>query len=53
MQTSVSRPRWPRSINKLKVPEILVVPFVSDEMIYQSADVEDRYVIAQANTLAQ
>jgi len=38
-------------INKLKVPEILVVPFVSEEMIYQSADVEDRYVIAQANTL--
>jgi len=44
-------PKLAKIINKLKVPEILVVPFVSEEMIYQSADVEDRYVIAQANTL--
>jgi DNA-directed RNA polymerase subunit beta len=30
--------------------EVLVVPFVSNEMEYLSADVEDRFVIAQANT---
>jgi DNA-directed RNA polymerase subunit beta len=44
-------PKMAKAIGKLKVPEILVVPFVSEEMVYQSADVEDRYVIAQANTL--
>ena len=37
-------------IAKLKMPEVLVVPFVSTEMEYLSADVEDRFVIAQANT---
>jgi DNA-directed RNA polymerase subunit beta len=30
--------------------EILIAPFVSDEMEYLSADVEDKFVIAQANT---
>ncbi len=30
--------------------EVLVVPFVTDETEYLSADVEDRFVIAQANT---
>jgi DNA-directed RNA polymerase subunit beta len=29
---------------------VFIVPFVSDEMEYLSADVEDRFVIAQANT---
>jgi DNA-directed RNA polymerase subunit beta len=37
-------------IAKTNHSEILVVPFVSDEMEYLSADVEDRFVIAQANT---
>ncbi len=36
-------------IAKLKVSEILVVPFVTEETEYLSADVEDRFVIAQAN----
>jgi DNA-directed RNA polymerase subunit beta len=43
-------PKMAKAIAKLKVPEVLVVPFVSDEIEYLSADVEDRYVIAQANT---
>ncbi len=38
-------------IKGLKVNEILVTPFVSAEMDYLSADAEDRFVIAQANTL--
>ncbi len=37
-------------IKKLKIKEVLVVPFVTDETEYLSADVEDRFVIAQANT---
>jgi DNA-directed RNA polymerase subunit beta len=37
-------------IKKLKVKEVLVVPFVTEETEYLSADVEDRFVIAQANT---
>ncbi len=38
------------AIKKLKKPQIQVVPFVSDDSEYLSADVEDRFVIAQANT---
>jgi DNA-directed RNA polymerase subunit beta len=37
-------------IKKLQVKEVLVVPFVTNETEYLSADVEDRFVIAQANT---
>ncbi len=37
-------------ISSLKNTEILVKPFVTSEMEYLSADVEDRFVIAQANT---
>ncbi len=37
------------AIRKLKRP-IAVAPFVSDEVEYLSADAEDKYVIAQANT---
>ncbi len=44
-------PKMAKAIAKLKLKEISVVPFVSDEMIYLSADVEDKFVIAQANTL--
>ena len=39
-----------QAAGKLNVPEVLVVPFVSTEMEYLSADVEDKFVIAQANT---
>jgi len=38
-------------IAKLSVNEVSIVPFVSDEVKYLSADEEDKYVIAQANTL--
>ena len=37
-------------IRKLNPPEVLVTPFVSDEVEYLSADEEDRFVIAQSNT---
>ncbi len=33
-----------------KLQYILIVPFASDDMEYLSADVEDKFVIAQANT---
>jgi DNA-directed RNA polymerase subunit beta len=39
-----------KAIRKLEVKEIPIVPFVSTEVEYLSADVEDRFVIAQANT---
>ena len=39
------------AIRKLDLTEVPIVPFVSEEMVYLSADVEDRFVIAQANTL--
>jgi len=38
------------SISKLEIDEVKLVPFVSNEIVYLAADVEDRYVIAQANT---
>lgn len=34
-----------------KLEEVNIVPFVSDEMIYLSADAEDKYTIAQANAI--
>ena len=39
-----------KKIAKLDVSEILVVPFVSENYIYLSADTEDKFVIAQANS---
>jgi DNA-directed RNA polymerase subunit beta len=39
-----------KSIAKRKLDEIKIVPFVSNDIVYLSADVEDRYLIAQANT---
>jgi DNA-directed RNA polymerase subunit beta len=39
-----------RKLNQLETREILVMPFVSEEMEFLSADVEDRFKIAQANT---
>jgi DNA-directed RNA polymerase subunit beta len=42
-------PQMAEEIVKLDIDEVLIVPFVSDEMQYLSADVEDKFVIAQAN----
>jgi DNA-directed RNA polymerase subunit beta len=39
----------PELAKRLPAQDVRVVPFVSDEMEYMSADVEDRYIIAQAN----
>jgi DNA-directed RNA polymerase subunit beta len=38
-----------KTIAKLDIPQVNIVPFVTDEVAYLSADEEDRYVIAQAN----
>ncbi len=38
------------AIKKLKRSTIFIVPFVSNEVEYLSADAEDKFVIAQANT---
>jgi DNA-directed RNA polymerase subunit beta len=38
-------------IAKVKVPEIFVIPFVTNDVEYLSADEEDKFRIAQANTL--
>jgi DNA-directed RNA polymerase subunit beta len=43
-------PEMVEKIAKVNHNEVLVVPFVSNEVEYLSADVEDRFVIAQANT---
>lgn len=43
-------PEMAEAIVKLDKEEVLVVPFVTDETEYLSADEEDRFVIAQANT---
>ena len=40
-----------KSIKKLKVEQVDVVPFVTDEIQYLSADKEDKYSIAQASSL--
>jgi DNA-directed RNA polymerase subunit beta len=39
-----------RSIPSSGKDEVLIVPYVSDEREYLSADAEDKFVIAQANT---
>ncbi|MGD0004448.1 MAG: DNA-directed RNA polymerase subunit beta [Anaerolineaceae bacterium] len=39
------------AIHNVKKSNIFVAPFVSDEVEYLSADAEDKFVIAQANTL--
>ncbi|HRN51693.1 MAG TPA: DNA-directed RNA polymerase subunit beta [Anaerolineales bacterium] len=40
-----------KDIAKANVEEVLIVPYVSDEVTFLSADDEDRYYIAQANAL--
>ena len=42
-------PQLATKLSKLPPRKIKVVPFVSDEVIYLSADKEDEYIIAQAN----
>ncbi len=44
-------PEMAEKIRNSSVQEIQIVPFVSEEWNYLSADEEDRFVIAQANTL--
>jgi DNA-directed RNA polymerase subunit beta len=39
-----------KAMKKAKVEEVLVEPFVSEEVEYLAADAEDRYYIAQANS---
>lgn len=39
-----------KKILEINPAEVLIVPFVTAEMEYLSADVEDKFVIAQANT---
>jgi DNA-directed RNA polymerase subunit beta len=39
-----------KAITKSDIKEILIVPYVTDEIEYLSADVEDKFVIAQANS---
>jgi DNA-directed RNA polymerase subunit beta len=39
------------AVKKLNKSSIFVAPFLSDEVEYLSADAEDKFVIAQANTL--
>ncbi|MCC7130683.1 MAG: DNA-directed RNA polymerase subunit beta [Anaerolineae bacterium UTCFX2] len=43
-------PALAKKIAKLKINEVAIVPFVTAETDYLSADTEDRFVIAQANT---
>ncbi|MBM4424977.1 MAG: DNA-directed RNA polymerase subunit beta [Chloroflexi bacterium] len=38
-----------KHIARLGETEIALVPFVSDDVMYLSADAEDRYIVAQAN----
>ena len=38
------------AIAKLDLEEILIVPFVTEDIKYLSADVEDKFAIAQANS---
>jgi DNA-directed RNA polymerase subunit beta len=39
-----------KAIKKAKIEEVRVRPFLTDDVTYMSADEEDRYTIAQANT---
>jgi DNA-directed RNA polymerase subunit beta len=43
-------PELAKKIAKLDINEVLVVPFATTDMEYLSADVEDKFVIAQANS---
>lgn len=43
-------PELAEAIAKLDIEKVQIIPYVSDEINYLSADEEDKYVIAQANT---
>jgi DNA-directed RNA polymerase subunit beta len=43
-------PDMVKAFKKIKKTEVFIVPYITEEMEYLSADVEDRFVIAQANT---
>ena len=40
-----------KALQKIEKPQVMVVPFISEEVDYLSADREDKYVIAQANAV--
>ncbi len=42
-------PELAKRLGELPAQDIKIIPFIGDEMEYMSADVEDRYIIAQAN----
>ena len=46
---TIITPQLATRLAKLRPRKIKVVPFVSDEVIYLSADKEDEYIVAQAN----
>ena len=46
---TIITPKLATKLAKLSPRKIKVVPFVSDEVVYLSADKEDEYIIAQAN----
>ncbi|MDO8689095.1 MAG: DNA-directed RNA polymerase subunit beta, partial [Dehalococcoidia bacterium] len=48
---TVITPDLARKIGKLKLASVKVTPFVCDDIVYLSADEEDHYVVAQANSL--
>jgi DNA-directed RNA polymerase subunit beta len=43
-------PQMAKNIAKLNIKEVLVTPFVTQEVEYLAADMEDKFVIAQANS---
>lgn len=40
-----------KELQKIEKPQVLIVPFISDDVDFLSADREDKYVIAQANAV--
>ena len=40
-----------KALQKIEKPQVMVVPFISEEVEYLSADREDKFVIAQANAV--
>ena len=43
-------PKMAKAIAKLNLQSVLIVPYVTSDVEYLSADVEDKFVIAQANS---
>jgi len=44
------KPKMADMISRVKGESIKLVPFITDEVVYLTADKEDKYIIAQANT---